>query len=74
MRLNQNPSAETPAVETHNIRFLNPYLMSGAEIRRLQVANGDTPCFGTEARYQCRRDDCQLSRRCLGGLVAHWKR
>jgi hypothetical protein len=74
MRPNKSRSDEIPVVETRNIRVLNPYLLSGAEIRRLQVANGETPCFGTDARYDCRRDDCRLSRRCLGGLVADWKR
>ena len=65
-------SGEMP--RPRNIRFLNPYMLSGAEIRRLQLANGDTPCFGTDERHQCDASDCPLARRCRGGLVADWRR
>jgi len=72
------PQSQSVVLETSPspsaIRFINPFMSSGAEIRRLQAASGETPCFGTDARYQCKRDDCRLARRCLGGLVAHWKR
>lgn len=56
------------------LAILNPYMLTGAEIRRLQSARGEVPCFGTDARYVCQRLDCELARRCMGGLVAYWKR
>jgi len=68
------PVALEPPPKPTTIRFLNPYMLSGAEIRRLQAASGETPCFGTDARHQCKGDGCRLASRCLGGLVAHWKR
>lgn len=56
------------------ISVINPWLLSGTEIRRLQIASGDAPCFGTRTRIDCDRADCRLARRCTGRLVAHWKR
>lgn len=64
----------TPNGVPGKLAILNPYMLTGAEIRRLQSARGEVPCFGTDARYICQRLDCELARRCTGGLVAYWKR
>ncbi|OOG25596.1 hypothetical protein B1C78_06425 [Thioalkalivibrio denitrificans] len=69
--MNRGPST---ALQRSATGILNPRVLTGAEIRRLQAACGETPCFGTDERYECQRQECRLAGRCMGGLVAHWKR
>jgi hypothetical protein len=66
--------SHSTAPQRSAVGVLNPWMLTGAEIRRLQAACGEMPCFGTDERYECQRPDCRLARRCMGGLVAHWKR
>jgi hypothetical protein len=42
-------------------------------IRLLQEERGDEPCFRTDKRLTCRREECQWRQECRR-LVAAWKR
>lgn len=42
-------------------------------IRLLQEERGEEPCFRTDKRLTCRREECQWRRECRR-LVAAWKR
>jgi len=42
-------------------------------IRRIQSADGDDPCFRTDARDHCQKR-CEWTGYCKGALVARWQR
>jgi len=50
------------------------YVMTPAQIRRHQIAQGNEPCFGTDHRFHCQSYSCPLRRRCCVKRVAEWKR
>lgn len=48
------------------------YQTTTQQIRSIQIARADEPCFGTNKRYTC-TEVCEWSTECRK-LVAQWKR
>lgn len=47
--------------------------LSRQSVLALQKSRGQTPCFQTEERYFCQRNDCEWRGQCRG-LLAAWRR
>lgn len=68
---------DSPAEQTEkrSRRHRHPPIMGSraALIRLSQEQRGEEPCFRTDKRLLCRRDDCEWRSECRR-LVAAWKR
>jgi len=56
--------------------FIARHTTASRLIRRIQSAEGGTPCFQTELRESCPKTscECEWADDCKNALVAHWQR
>ena len=64
----------TRVLEERTENFTGPGLTHSqiVRVRALQIADGHTACFRTEARFACRDISCEWRDSCTR-LVAEWK-
>jgi len=56
--------------------FIAKHTTPARLIRRIQQAEGDTPCFRTDIRDLCPKTikECEWAEDCKSGLIADWRR